>query len=192
MTFDAIIVAGGRARRLGGVDKAALQIGGESLIARACHAARAAEQVVLVGDIAKSAAQGAIITREDPPYGGPAAAIGAGVAALGDEAAEWLLVVACDMPDASVALPALLAAAAEQEADALLADAGDGRRQPLLAMYRTSALTSTIADKPNLTNLPVWSLIDRLNAVSVPVPPASTVDVDTWDDAGEFGIIRKD
>lgn len=48
--FDAIILAGGRGSRLGGVDKGALPVGGRALLDRVLDAARAAERVVVVGD----------------------------------------------------------------------------------------------------------------------------------------------
>ncbi len=47
--FDTIIVAGGSARRLDGKDKAAVEIGGVTLLDRAIAAAKGAERIVVVG-----------------------------------------------------------------------------------------------------------------------------------------------
>ena len=47
-TFDAVILAGGRASRLGGIDKTALVAKGSTLLERAVQAAAGAEKIVVV------------------------------------------------------------------------------------------------------------------------------------------------
>jgi len=47
--FDAIVLAGGASRRMGGGDKTALEVGGVPLLDRALEAVRAASTVVVVG-----------------------------------------------------------------------------------------------------------------------------------------------
>ena len=51
LSMDAVVLAGGRGSRLGGVDKAGIVLNGERLVDRAVAAARAngAERVVIVG-----------------------------------------------------------------------------------------------------------------------------------------------
>ncbi|MYU19520.1 NTP transferase domain-containing protein, partial [Streptomyces sp. SID8361] len=47
--YDAVILAGGAARRLGGVDKPALRVGGRALLDRVLDACRGAGRTVVVG-----------------------------------------------------------------------------------------------------------------------------------------------
>jgi molybdopterin-guanine dinucleotide biosynthesis protein A len=81
--LDAIILAGGRAERLGGVSKPDLVVGGRSLLATAIEAARAAgcARIVVVGP-PELDAPGCTVVREDPPFGGPVAAVAAGLSAV--------------------------------------------------------------------------------------------------------------
>ncbi|MFT4082535.1 MAG: NTP transferase domain-containing protein, partial [Nocardioides sp.] len=74
--YAAIVLAGGRGSRLGGVDKATLEIGGRSLLHRVLAACADAAEVVVVGD--PVAGTEARFVREQPPYAGPAAALLAG------------------------------------------------------------------------------------------------------------------
>ena len=55
--------------------------------------------MVVVGDA--DVPSGVLRTREDPPFGGPVAALDAGLAALGRAhgQAPWTLVLAADLPD---------------------------------------------------------------------------------------------
>lgn len=81
--FDAVVLAGGRSTRLDGRAKADLALDGARLVDRAVGAAVAAgaRRTVVVGPEELEVA-GAIATRERPPFGGPVAAIAAGLAAL--------------------------------------------------------------------------------------------------------------
>ncbi|RIJ71014.1 molybdenum cofactor guanylyltransferase [Nakamurella silvestris] len=79
--MSAVILAGGSGARLGGVDKPGLALDGRSLLDRAI-AAVPGGRVVVVGPPRRSVGE-VIQTLEDPPGSGPAAAIAAGVIALG-------------------------------------------------------------------------------------------------------------
>lgn len=81
MQYDAVILAGGRGSRLGGIDKAQLMLAGSPLIERPLAAAAGAGRVVVVGPDAL-ARPGLLLAREDPPGGGPAAGTAAGLEAL--------------------------------------------------------------------------------------------------------------
>ena len=81
VTVDLLILAGGRGERLGGQDKAALEVGGRSLLDRVLEGAGdLGGDVVVVGDTPVPA--GVLRTLEDPPDGGPVAGIATGLAAL--------------------------------------------------------------------------------------------------------------
>ena len=71
--FDAIVLAGGRGSRLGGIRKPELAVAGRRLVDVALAAVAAARRVVVVGDV--EVPDGVALTREDPPYGGPVEAV---------------------------------------------------------------------------------------------------------------------
>ncbi|MBF4458981.1 molybdenum cofactor guanylyltransferase [Pseudoclavibacter sp. VKM Ac-2867] len=95
--LDAVILAGGRGSRLGGVSKGDLEVGGRRLIDVALGAAHdaGASRTIVVGAVAVQAP--AELIREDPAFGGPAAGL---AAALPSVSAPWLLLLACDLPRA--------------------------------------------------------------------------------------------
>ncbi|WP_235564050.1 molybdenum cofactor guanylyltransferase [Arthrobacter sp. Soil763] len=201
MDFDAVILAGGRSSRLGGVPKAQLTVGGVSLLERALQAAAGARRTVVVGPDPGGLPPGVLSCREDPPFSGPAAALAAGLSALAAgpdarPAAPLTLVLACDMPRAAAAVQSLLAALAGPGAircDGAVAVSADGRIQPLAAVYDTGVLQRAVADadrRGTLSGGSVFGLLASLELRSVPVPPGSTDDVDTWDDAAALGVSR--
>lgn len=207
MEFDAIILAGGRSSRLGGVPKSTLMFDGATLLERSLLAAGAAGHIVVVGPDPGDLPDGVLSCREEPPYAGPAAAIAAGLGALaashavrpGAAAPPFVLVLACDMPRAAAAVSALREALAGvpgadrdgDRADGVMAVASDGRKQPLAGFYSTAALQRCVSDaarRGRLENASVFALLARLDVREVSVPPGSTDDVDTWGDAAALGV----
>lgn len=199
--YDAVILAGGRSSRLGGVPKAGLVIGDEPLLVRTLRAAEGAARVAVAGPASLGGLLGVttaagVIVREDPPFSGPAAAVGAALEALGKlaEAAgvprsPWTLLLACDMPGAHRAVPALIAAADAAPDQSVLAVDSSGKTQPLAGLYRTADLLDAVAARAGrLANLSMFSLLARVQFREVAVPEGSTADVDTWADAGKWGI----
>jgi molybdopterin-guanine dinucleotide biosynthesis protein A len=200
--FDALILAGGRSARLGGVPKQGLTYDGETLLRRSIAAAGGARAVVVVGPPAGETPAGTLRCREEPPFGGPAAAIAAGLATL--EQADGTrppltLVLACDMPNVRRAVAALRAglraAGPDAEGDGVVAVSEDGRRQPLVGFYSTAALHRSamgLAAGGALENGSVRALLASLDLKPVAVPAGSTADVDTWDDAATLGVAGPD
>lgn len=94
MTYDAIVLAGGAARRLGGADKPALHVGGRALLDRVLDACTDASTTVVVGG-RRPTARPVRWTLEDPPGAGPVAALDAGLRAT---SAELVLVLSADLP----------------------------------------------------------------------------------------------
>ncbi len=76
-----MVLSGGGATRLDGVDKAALEHEGRTLLEHALAALGAASEIVVVGPVAPTG-RPVTFTRETPPGGGPLAGLSAGVAAL--------------------------------------------------------------------------------------------------------------
>jgi molybdopterin-guanine dinucleotide biosynthesis protein A len=137
------------------------------------------------------------VTREDPAFGGPVAGIAAGLAALGPGRAPRVLVLACDVPRASAAMPALLDAASGDPSSpdgAFLVR--DGRAQWLVGVYARSALDTALADlaraRPDgLHGASVRSLMAGLRCVEVPDPDGLSDDVDTWADATRLAAVSR-
>lgn len=182
VAFDAIILAGGRGSRLGGVSKADLVVGGERLLDRVLRAVAGAATVVVVGRVAVP--EGVLLTLEDPPGTGPAAGLVTGLDAVASPA-PWTLVLACDLPGADAAVPALLAAAgggAEGVPDGVCLASGDGRPQWLLGLYRSDALRRAASDYGDPRDRSVRGLVRPLALATVPDAAGVGDDLDTWDD----------
>ncbi|MHA6669152.1 molybdenum cofactor guanylyltransferase [Homoserinimonas sp. A447] len=195
MFIDAIVLAGGRSSRLGEVPKAGLAYRQQTLLEHTVGATRFARTTVIVGDPAGIRIPGVLIAREEPAFGGPAAAVAAGINRLAqDQAApsEFTFVLACDMPGISTATAAIREALGSGvTSDGLIAIDADEHPQPLAAVYRTASLASAItAHGRHLEGLSMFRLIAGLQLTDIAVPPGSTDDVDTWDDAARFGITR--
>lgn len=196
--FDAVILAGGRSTRLGGRPKASLRLAGATLLEITVRAVAGARLVTVVGPEpaagAGHPAPGAPplrFVREDPPFSGPAAALAAALAQPepGRSTAPWLMVLACDMPRSGQLVPALLAAAAEAGTSVMASD--EGRDQPLAALYLRSDLEGAVAaaaQAGGVENLSMKALLARVSVRPVPVPPGTTLDVDTWADARALGV----
>jgi molybdopterin-guanine dinucleotide biosynthesis protein A len=179
--FDAIVLAGGGGRRLGGIDKATVTIGAQTLLERALASLAAADRIVVVGpDRPHLARQGGPIvsTQEQPPGGGPVAAIAAGLAHV---AADVVIALACDMPFFDAAAAERLAAEIGRADAAMFVD-GTGRRQYLAAAYRRRSLEGAIGALPAVDGASMRELAERLTITELLTDPEVTLDCDTWDD----------
>ncbi|MFJ4619549.1 NTP transferase domain-containing protein [Streptomyces sp. NPDC088812] len=179
---DAVVLAGGGARRLGGADKPGVRVGGRALLDRVLSACADARTTVVVAD-PRPTVRPVRWAREDPPGAGPVAALGAG---LRHTTADRVLVLSADLPFlAPDTVRSLLAALDDNRAEGALLTDADGRDQPLVAAYRTPALrrelTALGEQHDGLTGLPLRRLTAGLDLTRVPDPVAS-FDCDTWDD----------
>ena len=95
LTYAALVLTGGSARRLGGASKPDLVVGGEPLLVSALAAASGAAVTIVVGPPTPHHPEH-LTTRETPPGGGPVAAIAAGIQLVGEQ--PWLLVLATLLP----------------------------------------------------------------------------------------------
>src|ERR1035437_1135009 len=125
------VLAGGRSSRMGR-DKARLPFRGCDLVsAVAAAVASAAGNVTLVGHPELPSIP------DRYPDGGP---LGGILTALDHTAADWNLIVACDMPEVTADfLKGLLARAMWSPADVLLPYGPHGLPEPLCAVYRRRA-----------------------------------------------------
>ncbi|HPB73406.1 MAG TPA: NTP transferase domain-containing protein [Phycicoccus sp.] len=183
-----VVLAGGEARRFGS-DKMLAVHQGRSLLDRLLDAIDPTWPIIAVGPT-RPVSRTVTWTREEPPGGGPLAAIAAAGHLLaphslaGSEALAHLrerehivLVVAGDMPWAAPALPQLLdALRAHPEHDAAIALDDEGHLNPLLAAYRLGALTRCL---PNPAHGHRATLLLTLPHVEVAVTGDAGRDVDT-------------
>jgi molybdopterin-guanine dinucleotide biosynthesis protein A len=196
MLLDAIVLAGGRSSRLSGVPKAQLLWHGATLLQNTVDAALlgGARRVVVVGPDAPVPDARILFTREDPPFGGPAAAIGAGIRALDElqtSAADAVLVLACDMPEIARVVTVLVESLPLAGSHGALLVDSSGMRQPLAAVYGRPALADAVAGlraSGTLDGASMRSLIASLDLRELTDAAGATSDVDTWPDAAAFGI----
>jgi molybdopterin-guanine dinucleotide biosynthesis protein A len=131
--FDGLVLAGGRGRRLGGPGKPQLEVGGRRMIDVVRAALVGARSVTVVGP-------GADVV-EEPPGGGPVAAIATGLASV---TAPLVVVLAADLPFVTAAVVrALVDAAPATAVD------DEGRAQYLLGAFPTAALRAALPDDPD-------------------------------------------
>ncbi|MEU8295776.1 NTP transferase domain-containing protein [Micromonospora sp. NPDC048909] len=176
-TYAAVVLAGGAARRMGGVDKPALAVGGRPMRDRVLAAVADAEPRILVGwaDPVPSEVR---VTREEPPGGGPVAAAAAGLALL-DAGATTVALLAADLPLLTRnAIGVLRRALDKPDGDHARAVDGacfvddDGRRQSLCGMWRVSPLRAAVdrlaaARGGTLAGASVRALLDGLTVREV-------------------------
>lgn len=208
MSYDAIVLAGGTARRLGGAAKPQLEVGGRTLLDRAVGAVSGAGRIVVVGPeqpfehpaqhrVERPAElpserpaeqtdelpaeltdeRSIVFCREDPPGGGPVAALAAG---LPNTAADVVLVLAADLPWVAPAVPLLLAALPSSGA-AFLLDAA-GRVNYLAAAWRRASLEFALAAVGDPVGAPVRALAETVNPVYIADQDGWADDCDTWED----------
>lgn len=178
----AIVLAGGSARRLGGIHKPSLKVGGIAIIARICAALDAYAPVVIgLGD---DVPDGIPVTREDPPGGGPVAAIAAGLDALPQ--ADVVLVIAGDLPFFDA-----------KSADLLVSNLGtfdgclyaDSQTHWLCSCWRARPLRARIA-AVDPSGMSVRALVAPLRITTIqPLSAATIFDVDTREDLERTNII---
>jgi molybdopterin-guanine dinucleotide biosynthesis protein A len=140
-----VVLAGGAARRMSGVDKAALAVAGVGMLDRVLRAARPlCERLVVVGPLRRTVVDGVQFVQERRPGGGPVPAVLAGFGAVG--APDVCLVLATDLPLVTTpALASLLAFLDREPAEAVAAIDSRGSPNPLLAAYRRGWLCQAAA-----------------------------------------------
>jgi molybdopterin-guanine dinucleotide biosynthesis protein A len=172
--WDAIILAGGRAARLGGTSKADLVIGSGSLLERTIAAVSDAERIVIAGD---AVVDGCVTAVEPEPFGGPVSGI---AAALPHTHAERVLVVACDHPFLDSAVSLLTEA--QPGRDGVIAIDSSGRRQNLLACLGRQPLAAALGLFDSPVGVSMRQLLAALDVREIVVDDRAAFDVDTWDD----------
>jgi molybdopterin-guanine dinucleotide biosynthesis protein A len=155
--YAAVVLAGGGARRLGGVPKPALDVGGRPLLARVLDAVADADPAIVVGPRVAGLPREPLWTREDPPGAGPVAGLRAAVTLLDTLLPDTLLpdtprpdpavvaVLAADLPFLDAPAVGRLRAAVEAGAAAAVLVDDTGRDQYLAAVWSLAALRRALS-----------------------------------------------
>lgn len=164
---------------MGGLDKAALLVGNVTLLDRVLTAAEPlCSPLVVVGPVRATIVPHVSFTMEKGPGGGPVPAVLAG---LGETAgAETVFVLAADLAMLSTAsLEQLLVAFRNSGAGAAAAPDGNGKPNPLLAVYRTSAIRHAVRQLgPDISGIPAARLLPQ-DTVVVGVDAHESINVNT-------------
>lgn len=139
MNFEAFILIGGRSSRFGS-DKALFDLNGETLADRAARIAETALGPAQTTFVAANNGQFPSFTERRVisdiyPGRGP---IGAIHAALANASAEWIFVLACDLPLVSSDLIRHLATLTAGDDGVVIPVQRESRWQPLCAFYRVA------------------------------------------------------
>jgi molybdopterin-guanine dinucleotide biosynthesis protein A len=180
--IGAVILTGGTAVRLDGVDKASIELGGLTLLEHALGAMLDVDEVVVVGDPVPTT-RPVTFTREDPVGGGPAAGVLAGLRSFARRP-DLLVVLAVDMPLVTSATIRRLLDAATREVPldgAALIDSGR-KLQYLCAVYAVAALESARPSYEEEHGLSMRRLVATLRVEHVPAFGPETRDIDSWED----------
>ncbi|MGY1842522.1 molybdenum cofactor guanylyltransferase [Modestobacter sp. SYSU DS0875] len=184
--YAAVVLAGGRAARLGGQPKPQLDVGGRTMLDAVLAAVADARPRVVVGP-PQDVPAGAVLVREEPPGGGPVPALGAGLAAL-PGGVDVVAVLAGDLPFVT---PQLVAELRDRlTGDGVLVVDETGREQLLLGLWRTAALrTALVGARPHA---PLRSVLGPLTAVRhrPSVPPGSPPPWTDCDTPAELAAAR--
>ena len=133
METAGFVLAGGRSSRMGR-DKSLLELDGEALVERAGRRVLAAAgNVTVVGDPERHGRFGWPVVTDLRPGQGPLAGIEAALAS--PYAADWNLIVACDMPNLNPALLERLLAEAKRSRPDCVAACSTRGLEPLCAVY---------------------------------------------------------
>jgi len=174
------VLTGGAGVRLGGADKASLEVGGATLLERTLDALAGVAEVVVVGPEVPTS-RPVSFTREDPVGGGPAAGLLAGLRLLRRLAAPaWVVVLAVDMPLVSADTVRRLLTGSAGDGAVLVDDTG--RAQYLCAAYAVEALERAGLSAGDSHGLSMRRLTSGLDLVAVPAVGREGQDVDTWED----------
>jgi molybdopterin-guanine dinucleotide biosynthesis protein A len=159
--ISAAILAGGRARRFGGADKASLVVGGARIIERQLATLSTVTDDVRIvsNDPARYAALGVRVIPDRIAGAGP---LGGVHAALVDAAHHGVIVLACDLPFVTAALLEALAIefGTGDETDAVVPRSSRGL-EPLCALYARRC-AETVRRRIEAGNLEMRGLLTEL------------------------------
>lgn len=182
--FSGVVLAGGTAARMDGVDKASVELHGRTLLELALDAFLDADEVVVVAPDSVPTSRPVTFVCEDPPRGGPVAGLLTGVDAL-VRRPRLIGVLAVDMPRVTPATLRRLRQAAEGHDGAFL-HGGDGRRQ-LAGVIDARRLDDVRPDLEGQHGMALHRLLAPLRLAEVISSGDEAVDIDSWGDLRDLG-----
>lgn len=182
-----VVLAGGASRRMG-ADKALIEVDGRALVVTACNALRAAgvDPVVVVGGDPQAGVLAGVRTLPDRwPGEGPLGGIVTALGHLDDDGVRPVLVLACDLPDASPATVGAILDRADGAGDSVILPVLEGVPQWLHALWPPGA-RPVLAEAFEAGERAPWRAGRRLPVVEVAdLDPDSLRDLDRPEDLGE-------
>lgn len=182
--LGAVVLSGGGGARLGGADKATIEVGGRTLLQHVLHALVDVPEVVVVGPEVPTS-RPVTFTHEDPVGGGPAAGLLAGLRRFARTPTQ-VVVLAVDMPLVTAETVRRLTEAARADGAVLVDRAG--QVQHLCAVYSVAALQGAAGGSAQGSGheaghgLSMRALVAGLDLERVAATGDETRDVDTWED----------
>ena len=161
-----VILAGGRGSRLGGVNKALLEVGGLPIIDRALRAVRP-----IVDDLSLVVNDDALTSLNLPLFYDPephAGVLPALLTGLQASSADLCLVTACDMPFIQPSLVTLLFESCADQ-DVCMPYTG-GRPEPMFAVYRRESCMQAIRSTLDRGQMRMIAFLDDLRVLRLDEP----------------------
>ena len=165
MIIGGLILAGGRSTRMGGVNKALLQLDGKTYIERVAEAQNGlTEHLLSVAPNSEMSLDGYRTVRDRYPDMGP---IGGLYSALCETNADALLVMPCDVPYIKRDIADMLVDAFHEDDDILIID-NHGKLEPLIGIYSVRCI-ATMKRHIETGRLSMRSLGDDLRVRLLPL-----------------------
>ncbi|WP_232678382.1 molybdenum cofactor guanylyltransferase [Nocardioides sp. R-C-SC26] len=182
-SYSAVILAGGLAVRMGGFDKAAVEVEGRTLLTHALDAVMDAAEVVVVGHQVPTE-RPVTFVREDPRYGGPVAGLLTGLDQF-FRRPRTVAVLAVDMPRVTAwTLRRMRHAVGDRDGAVLVDDEGRRQLSMVLDVARLDAVAPELEERHGMA---MRTLLEPLDLAEVPGMGDEAADIDTWTDLRDLG-----
>jgi len=172
----AVILVGGKSRRFGS-DKAHISLCGESIQDRIIRITRhVTTNIVLSGATTNQIRKADVPVLPDAfPGIGPIAGLHA---ALRNDLAPWILLVACDLPLITSDLLEKIVQARSAACQAVVPVTPDGRRHPVCALYHRS-VSHLVTDNIHSQRYALHQLLGRIQYCEMSVPSELLTNINT-------------
>lgn len=176
---SAVVLAGGRATRMGGADKGWVELAGRPLIDHVLDRLRPQVDEILINanrSQARYQTLAPVIGDDNPDYLGPLAGMQAG---LGAARHDWVLFVPCDGPALPRDLMARFRAALTPQTELVVAHDGDWL-QPVVALLHKSLLPSlSTALAEGERKIDIWFARHQMAVVSFADQPDAFINLNS-------------
>lgn len=183
---SAVVLAGGRATRMGGADKGWVELAGRPLIDHVLDRLRPQVDEILINanrSQVRYQALAPVIGDDNPDYLGPLAGMQAG---LGAARHDWVLFVPCDGPALPRDLMARFRAALTPQTELVVAHDGDWL-QPVVALLHKSLLPSLCAALAGgERKIDIWFARHNMAVVSFADQPDAFINLNSPDELAAY------